>query len=248
MADNFWYFVMVPMVYLAFAWCSVWIVIRIASTIGARPVPATLRIFPDRLNPDDTATEGPAGGLLGAIRDSFTMPTILRRKPVFWSFLAIFHVALLLLILAHLDLLSNVNIMSPESAHMIGNGAVGLILAICLVHFLFRRFHSPIREVSVPGDFLLLLLLFCIVMSGNVVSWGNSWTENGFVITKQDFGQYLESLVRFQFKDPREFMSGAHYAVIGTHVLLANIFLLVLPFSKIMHVFFAVPMNKMRRG
>jgi nitrate reductase gamma subunit len=100
----------------------------------------------------------------------------------------------------------------------------------------------------VPSDYLLLFLLLCIVVSGGIISWGNSWSEDGFVMTKQDFGLYLDSLIRFSFADPRRFLSGSHYAVIGTHVLLANIFLFVLPFSKIMHVFFAVPMNKLRRG
>jgi nitrate reductase gamma subunit len=68
------------------------------------------------------------------------------------------------------------------------------------------------------------------------------------VITKQDFGQYLDGLLKFSFADPHDVLSGSHYAIVATHVLLANLLLIVLPFSKIMHTFFAVPVNKLRRG
>jgi nitrate reductase gamma subunit len=100
----------------------------------------------------------------------------------------------------------------------------------------------------VPGDYLVLVLLLAAVITGDTISWGNSWSESGFVMTKADFGSYLDSLLKFTWADPRQFLSGSHYAVIGTHVLLANLFLIFLPFSKIMHFAFAVPLNKLRRG
>ncbi|HMK33859.1 MAG TPA: respiratory nitrate reductase subunit gamma [Desulfomonilaceae bacterium] len=244
MADKFWYFVLVPMVYLSLAWCIIWMGVKIAELLNAPKFPKTLRIFPEGQSPDDTSGTGWAG----AVWDAFTMPAVRRYNPLLWFFLTVFHVTILLLILAHLDMLPQINIVSADSPHMIGNGAVGMLITVCVLYFLFRRFRSPVREVSVPSDYLLLILLLCIILSGDVISWGNSWTENGFVMTKQDFGAYLNSLMKFTFTDPRQFLSGSHYPVIGTHVLLANLFLIFLPFSKIMHVFFAVPMNKLRRG
>ncbi|HTY21605.1 MAG TPA: respiratory nitrate reductase subunit gamma [Desulfomonilaceae bacterium] len=244
MADKFWYFIMVPMVYLAFAWCVVWIIIRIVEILRAPEFPPTLRIFPEGRGPDDP----PSHPFAGAVWDAFTMPSVRRYNPLLWFFLIVFHVGVLLLIVAHVDLLPQVTIMSKDSEHMIGNGALGVIMTISILYFLFRRFLTPVRELSVPGDYLLLFLLLGIVISGDIMSWGNSWTESGFVMTKKDFGAYLDSLIRFTFADPRQFLSGSHYAVIGTHILWANLFLFVLPFSKIMHVFFAVPLNKLRRG
>jgi nitrate reductase gamma subunit len=245
MMDRIWYFVMVPMVYLAFAWCMVCIIVRIVAIWKAPAFPSTLRIFPEV--PDPERISG-GGGFAGAVWDAFTLPSVRKYKPLMWAFVLVFHVAVLLLILAHVDILPQINIMPADSRHMIGNGALGVVVTVSLLYFLFRRFLSPVREFSVPSDYLLLFLLLCIVVSGGIISWGNSWSEDGFVMTKQDFGLYLDSLIRFSFADPRRFLSGSHYAVIGTHVLLANIFLFVLPFSKIMHVFFAVPMNKLRRG
>jgi [DsrC]-trisulfide reductase subunit M len=244
MIDKIIYFIMVPMVYLALAWCFAWAAVKIVGILKAPAVPPTLRIFPDGKDPEDWNT----GGLPAAIWDALTMPALRTRRPLMWSFLLLFHIAIVLVILAHIDLLPQINIMPADSEHMIGNGLIGVVLTISVLYFLFRRFRSPVREISVPADYLLLFLLVCLLISGDVISWGNSWTESGFVMTKQDFGLYLESLMKFTFQDPQDLLSGGHYPVIVTHVLFANLLLLVLPFSKIMHSFFAVPLNALRRG
>ncbi|MEJ2716000.1 MAG: respiratory nitrate reductase subunit gamma [Deltaproteobacteria bacterium] len=237
MSDTIFYVIMVPMVYFALAWCIAGITVKIVSLVKAPSFPHTLKIFPE------TKTPG-----LAAVLDAFTMPTVREHKPLLWVFLIVFHVCILLLLLAHLDLLPQINILSAESANMIGSGAVGLLLTLSVLYFLFRRFRTPVRELSVPADYLLLFLLFCLFISGDIISWGNSWSSDGFVITKQDFGQYLDGLLKFSFADPRDMLTGSHYSIVATHVLLANLFLIVLPFSKIMHTFFAVPLNKLRRG
>jgi nitrate reductase gamma subunit len=235
---------MVPMVYLAVAWCLFWIVVEIVKILRAPKTPPTLRIFPEDKDPEDWNT----GGLPGALWDTFTMPSVLKYKPLLWVFLVVFHVCLVVLLLAHLDLLPQVNIMPADSGNMIGDGAVGVILTVSILYFLFRRFLSPLRELSVPSDYLLLFLIFCLFLSGDIISWGNSWSGSGFGLAKQDFGQYLHNLVTFNFSDPREILDHPHYVIVVTHVFLANLFLLLLPFSKIMHVFFSVPMNALRRG
>ncbi|MBM3299667.1 MAG: respiratory nitrate reductase subunit gamma, partial [Deltaproteobacteria bacterium] len=160
----------------------------------------------------------------------------------------VFHVSILVLFLAHLDMLPQVNILSAKSENMIGSGAVGAIITISILYFLFRRFRTPLRELSVPSDYLLLILLLAVCVSGDIISWGNSWSQSGFGLSKSDLGRYLENLVTFNFADPADVLSHPHYTVVVVHVLLANLFLLVLPFSKIMHLFFAIPMNALRRG
>lgn len=244
MFDRMWYFVMVPMVYLALAWCVVGMAVRIVQIVRAPRLPRTLRIFPEDKGPADP----PVGGWPAAVWDTFAMPSLRRFSPMLWFFLMVLHVGIVVLIIAHIDLLPQVNIMPAASLHMIGNGAVGAAVTVALLYLLFRRFRGPVREVSVLSDYLILILLLCIAVSGDVISWGNSWTDEGFVMTKKDFGKYLESLLMFSFADPRNFLSGAHYPVIGFHVLCANLFLAILPFSKLVHTCFALPMNKLRRG
>ena len=80
-----------------------------------------------------------------------------------------------------------------------------------------------------------------------MMSWGNSWTASGFVMTKQDFSLYFDGLIRFSFADPRLVLHGSHYHFVVLHVLLANLFFMILPFSKVMHSFFAMPINLLRR-
>ena len=235
--ETVYYLILVPMVYLAAAVFVIGIIARIIA-IARTPREATAQqIFP--------AHRG--GGLL-ALYDTFLMPQARRHAPVFWGFLIAFHVAFLLLILAHLDLIPGITIMSPESPNMLGYGFVGVVLILAVFYFLLRRFVGPVKDISVLGDYLLLLLLLFIVLSGDIISWGNSWSESGFVMTKQDFRAYLGSMVRFQFANPRDFLYGSHYIILVLHVLLANLFLMIFPFTKIMHTFFALPMNRLRRG
>ncbi len=237
MVDAIFYFITVPMVYLAFAWCLLGIGYKVYQVTKAPAHPFTLKVFPDKDHPVPSAGWG-----------ALSMPTIRRNKPLLWAALVLFHLGLLVLILAHLDLLPSINIYPEDSNSMIGNGAVGVVITIAVIYFLVRRFKSPVRQFSAPGDYLLLLLLFLAFLSGDIISWSNSWNSEGFVLTKQDFGAYLASLVSFTWEDPSEILTSPHYVVLVAHVLLANLLLMTLPFSKMMHGVFAAPLNKLRRG
>ena len=85
------------------------------------------------------------------------MPTVRRHKPLHWVFLMCFHIALLLLIIGHLELFEGFNVFQfiPHEIFM-GKGFVGLVLSLTLLFFLFRRFASPVRDLSVPEDYYLL--------------------------------------------------------------------------------------------
>lgn len=234
--DKIEYGIMVPLVYIAILFCLVAIILKIVSIFRAPAQPYSLRIFPSSKKP-----------VLAALADTFAMPQVRRHKPVFWVFLMLFHTAVVFLILGHLDLFPRISLMPEDSRHMFGWGLVGVAITLPLFYFLFRRFASPNREITVPADYLLLVLIIFLCLFGDLMSWGNSWTANGFVMTKQDFSKYFEGLAHFTFADPRRVLPGSHYHFAVIHVLLADLFFLVLPFTKIMHAFFAVPINLLRR-
>lgn len=234
--DKIEYAIMVPLVYFAILFCLVAIVLKIISIFRSPAQPYSLRIFPSARKPG-----------LAALVDTFAMPQVRKHKPVFWVFLMLFHAAFVFLILGHLDLFSNVSLMPENSRHMLGWGLVGVAVTLPLFYFLFRRFASPNREITVPADYLLLVLILFLCLFGDLMSWGNSWTANGFVMTKQDFAKYFDGLSHFTFADPRWVLPGSHYHFAVIHVLLADFFFLVLPFTKIMHAFFALPINLLRR-
>ena len=234
--DRIDYAIMVPLLYLSILALLVGIVWKIVVIMRSAPPPYPLRLYP-----------APARPGLAALGDTFAMPQVRRHRPLFWVFLMIFHAAFLLLILGHLDILPRIRILPAGSRHMIGGGAVGLGVTIPLLYFLGRRMRSPNREISVFSDYLLLLLLLFLFLFGDMMSWGNSWSAHGFVMTKQDFSKYFDGVARFTFADPRAVLPGSHYHFAVIHVLLAEVFFVVLPFSKIMHTFFSVPINLLRR-
>jgi nitrate reductase gamma subunit len=231
-----YYFIMVPMVYLAIIVMIVGIIAKIVSILSA-PRPAfTLRTFPAKTHPR-----------LAALGDTFGMTAVRKHKPVFWFFLMWFHVGILFLVLGHFDLFPTISIVPEASRHMVGAGFVGLSVTIPAFYFLIRRFRDQERHISVPSDYLLLLLLLFIFLLGDLISWGNSWTAHGFVMTKADFARYFGILSSFSFADPRTVLHGSHYHFIVLHVFLAELFFMILPFTKIVHVFFSLPLNILRR-
>lgn len=230
------WFIVVPGFYIALAFFLVAFVVRLVRIFRAPPPPFQLAIYP-----------APKSGFGAAMRDAFGMPTIRRLEPLFWVNLVVFHLGILGIILGHLDILPEINIMSEASRHMLGAGVAGLAVTLPVFYFLARRFRSPVREISTPGDYLLLLLLLFTFLLGDLMSWGNSWTAQGFVMTKADFARYFDGLLHFSFEDPRAYLHGTHYHFLTLHLLLAELTFLVLPFTKVMHAFLSIPSNILRR-
>lgn len=232
-----YYLVLVPMVYAAFAVFIVGSIVRMIKILRTPKHPTTLQIFPKK---------EPAW--LYALSDTFFMPTVLRHNPLLWVFLALFHGAVLLLVIGHLELFSDFAVFQiiPHEI-FIGKGLVGLMAAVSLLYFLFRRFTSPVRDISVAEDYYLLILLFLTVIFGSEMDWARRWYDYD-VMGVDAYRAYLWSLITFEPQVPDEILFSGHSFMLVLHVFFANIFLMVFPFSKIMHTFFALPVNKLRRG
>jgi len=235
--ENVNYFILVPMVYVAFAIFFIGTAVRLIKIFREPKQPATLQIFPEKR---------PAW--LWALYDTFLFPTVRRHKPVLWVFLIAFHIGILLLIIGHLELFGNFKIFQiiPHDVFL-GQGFVGLIVSLSLLYFLFRRFVSPVRELSVPEDYYLLVLLFLIIIFGSQMDWARRW----YGYSELDVEQYqmsLSSLLHFKPELPIEVTDSGHSFMLVLHVFFANLFLIFFPFSQSMHSFLSLPMNKLRRG
>ena len=231
------YFILVPMVYIAFAVFIIGTAIRLIKIFRQPRHPSTLQIFPEK-----------KPTWLWALHDTFLFPSIRRHKPVLWVFLIFFHLALLFLIIGHLELVGDLKIFQviPHDVFL-GQGYVGLILSLALLYFLFRRFASPVRELSVPEDYYLLILLFLIVLFGSEMDWARRWY--GYEeMTVDDYRTYLLSLLYLEPELPEAVTYSGHSFMLVLHVFFANLFLLFFPFSQSMHSFLSLPMNKLRRG
>ena len=185
---------------------------------------------------------------LGALHDTFLLPTVRRHKPALWVFLMFFHISFLLLIIGHLELIAEFSIFQIIRHEVfLGQGFVGLILCVSLLFFLFRRFVSPNRELSVPEDYYLLILLFLTVLFGSQMDWARRWYEYGD-LSVEDYRVYLSSLFYLRPELSSSLTLSGHSFMLVLHVFFANLFLMFFPFSKVMHSFLSLPMNKLRRG
>ena len=231
------YIVLIPMAYIAFAVFFVGIAIRLIKIYRTPRHPATLQIFPEK-----------QPRLLWALYDTFLLPSVRKHKPLHWVFLMLFHISFLLLIIGHLELIAEFQIFQLiQHEVFLGGGFVGLILSVALLFFLFRRFVSPYRELSIPEDYYLLIILFLTVIFGSQMDWARTWYGYG-ALSVENYQAYLSSLVLLAPELPYELTDSGHSFMLVLHVFFANLFLMFFPFSKIMHSFFSLAMNKLRRS
>lgn len=231
------YFILVPMVYIAFATFIFGTTIRLIKIFREPKHSTTLQIYPEK-----------KPKWLWTLHDTFLFPSVRRHKPVLWVFLMLFHICLLLLIVGHLELLGEIAIFQfiPHEIFL-GQGYVGLIVAMALLYFLFRRLLSPVKELSVPEDYYLLVLLFLIVVFGSEMDWARKWYGYEEMVV-EDYQTYLWSLLTLKPYLPDSVTYSGHSFMLVLHIFFANIFLIFFPFSQSMHSFLSLPMNKLRRG
>jgi nitrate reductase gamma subunit len=237
LVETVYYIILVPMVYLAFAIFFVGTTARLVKIFREPKNPTPLQIFPER-----------KPKWLFGVYDTFLLPTVRRQMPVFWGLLILFHLSFLLLIIGHIELFGEFSFFQviPHEVFL-GGGFVGLVALICLLYFLFRRFKSPYRELSVPEDYYLLILLFLAVLFGSQMDWARRWYEYGGM-TVENYRDYLLSLFYLNPNIPSDIQVSGHSFMLVLHVFFANLFLMFFPFSQAMHSFLSLPMNKLRRG
>jgi nitrate reductase gamma subunit len=235
--ETFYNIILIYMVYVAFFIFFVGTGWRLVKMWRAPGHPTTLQIFPEK-----------RPSWLWAVRDTFLLPTVRRHNPLLWVVLMVFHISFLLLMIGHIELFDDFSIFQIISHEVfLGKGFLGLILSLALLFFLFRRFVSPNRELSVPEDYYLLILLFLTVIFGSEMDWARRWYDYG-EMSADDYRGYLTSLLFLRPVIPESITMSGHSFMLVLHVFFANLFLMFFPFTKIMHSFFALPMNKLRRG
>jgi nitrate reductase gamma subunit len=225
------------MVYVASAVFVLGTIIRLLKILLEPKNPTTLQIFPEQ-----------RPRWLWALLDTFLLPTVRRHKPVFWVVLMLFHIAFLLLIIGHLELIAEIKIFQiiPHEVFL-GKGFVGLVLCLAVLYFLFRRLVSPYRDLSVPEDYYLLILLLLTFIFGSEMDWARRWYGYDS-LTVDGYREYLSSLFYLKPYVSSELTAPGHSFMLLLHVFFANLFLIFFPFSDFMHSVFSLPMNKLRRG
>jgi nitrate reductase gamma subunit len=163
--------------------------------------------------------------------------------------LGVFHAAFVLLVLGHLELITEIGILQVV-AHQVflGRGLVGIALLVTILFFFFRRFHSPVREVSAPSDYYILILLFLTVLFGSELHLARQLFDYS-TISVEEYREYLSGIFTFRPALPEMFREEdvGHAFLLVLHVFFANLLLMCFPASKMAHSLLAFPLARLKR-
>ncbi len=179
--------------------------------------------------------------------DSFTFPQALKADRTIWVFTILFHFALLGAFVGHLRLVHEFTplliLLGPKGMDQFAlwsGGVMGVLLIATLTYYLFRRLTSPYKEISVPEDFILLFLLILVVVMGDHMRFIGK-------VHAADYRVYFQGLLAFKPVFPQVLTDSSTKWAFDFHILFANLLIIYLPFSKLVHVIAAFPANLVRR-
>ena len=189
---------------------------------------------------------GAGGRLLKLGKDNFIFPQVLDTDRWMWFFVIGMHLAGVGLFFGHTRLFGDVglaiSLLGEEGMNTLGaylGGTIGIALFIAFTYFLIRRFKSPYKDISIPEDYLLLVLILVLITLGNHLR-----LTHPFELA--DYRAYMESLVAFSPAYPQAIAESASRWVLTGHVLTASLLLIYFPFSKLVHFFGSFAGNLMR--
>lgn len=172
------------------------------------------------------------GGKKGVLQEVFFFPKLLRSDKLLWTLAWIFHAALALIVLGHLRViidfafLWNALGMTPadvDSMSATAGGAAGFVISAALLGIILRRvFLKRVREISTGGDWIALLLIMAILVTGNAMRLGAHF----------DLAQTREwfiGLVTFSS------VAVPQNTAFIWHLFLGQLLFLYIPYSKILH-------------
>jgi len=209
-------------------------VARKARQYSATPAPLKIPVTP--------APKSTGGVVVRMAKEVFLFAALFRASKWTWIFGWIFHVSLALAFIRHLRyvidpegmlgfMMPFLNLWLVQTAGKYAAfgmiiGLLGLLTRRCLV--------ARVRYISAPSDYLMLLLLLAIAISGFVMSF----------ITHVDIVQVKMFMLGILNLDLQQLPEGT---ALVTHLLLVALLGFVLPISKLLHipgVFYAPTRNQ----
>lgn len=239
MVQSVYYFVLVPMVYAGLAVFMFGTLLQVVRIISGLRYSLKVAVGPEK-----------RPKLLGALYEAFLLPTILRRRPVHWVLLGVFHTAFVLLIVGHLELITDIGVLQIIAHEVfLGRGLVGIALLVTILFFLFRRFHSPVREVSAPGDYYILILMFLTVLFGSELHLARRLFDYS-TMGVDEYREYLSGIFTLRPVLPEMLCDEevGHTFLLVLHVFFANLLMICFPVSKMAHSLLAFPLARLKRG
>lgn len=213
------YFVGNILPYITIAVFLIGVVYRVA-VWWSRPSPASIPVF--------NAQTSVGQSIVRVLSDVLFFRSLLRFREnyILWLGGWVFHISLLLILLRHLRyFMGGVTVPAWVNA-LQGVGVVaGIVIGVPLLYLLVRRVVYPeLKFISTPPDYIVLLLLLGVVVSGLFAKY----VAPPYII---DVKFMLRNLMAFRTVLPEGVNS-----VFLLHFFLVQVLAMYLPFSKVMHM------------
>ncbi len=188
-----------------------------------------------------------AAGRFGALmKDTFLAPQSLEIEPRMWLFAMLFHIAALAAFVGHLrlvheftPLVSAYGIEWMNTFAGIAGGIAGIAMLVAIIFWLLRRTYGPFKNLSVPEDYVLLVLLLLIVVMGDHMRFVGNLHGPTYIA-------WFQSLLALKPSFPPELAASSMRWSLDAHMLFVDAFLVYFPFSKLVHAMGSFTLNLVR--
>ena len=174
---------------------------------------------------------------INTLQEAFLFKSLFSGDRVLWILAWAFHAVLALIALGHLRVFTNVDAifmafgMSEEhiqTMSSVAGGAAGIVILLILMLLLVRRLTLPrVREVTGPADYIALGLLATIIITGDLMRFSGHHFD--LALTRE----YFAALATFSSVDGMEALTNNMFLL---HMCLAFVLIMMIPFSKILHL------------
>ncbi len=185
--------------------------------------PGLLTLFP--------APKRGAATFWNVLKESLLFPSLFKGNRILWIFAWIFHATLAMIIIGHIRVFTDFPALwaalgiDADSMSAISGGTAGVIIMVMGFLLFFRRLGTArVREISNLSDYLALLLILAIIITGNWMRFGEHFD---LAQTRIFFGQ----LFTFSFAT----INVPQNSMFLLHFFLVQVLIMFIPFSKIMH-------------
>jgi nitrate reductase gamma subunit len=186
-------------------------------------------------------SEGVGNSILNVFQDLAYFPRMIREEKNLWITSWLFHLSILMSVISHYKVFLRYNIIldriSPTYfnilSHILDGGAAILMIGTLILLF-SRRLTSFLRKLSEPEDYLVLLLIMIIAVSGFILRYSSS-------INLLALRRYFASLVLMA---PNNIPTNPIFLIHYTSVMILMIYF---PFGKMTHIIGSALTSKLVR-
>lgn len=188
------------------------------------PQPGAITLFP-----------APASGramFFNVIKESFLFPSLFKGDRFLWLVAWVFHLTLALIVIGHVRVFTDFPRLwaalgiNADAMSAVSGGIAGILITVCAVLLIGRRMAiGRVKEVTNPSDYLALLLIIAILVTGNLMRFAAHFD---LAITRE----YFSALATYSVTSAGLPQSGMY----TIHFLLAQLLIMFIPFSKILHL------------